>query len=285
MMQPLSRLLLAVALTIAAVGCGRGEGPRSVAPYVPSPEGVVADLLNLADVGPDDFVIDLGSGDGRIVITAAKLYGASGLGVEIEPDLVAQANASAREQGVADRVSFVQQDLFETDLTSATVVTMYLLPEAVNALKDKLVHELEPGSRVLSHDYAIDGWHTAKFLQLDYADKVTATGVTRTNLYLYVVPAPIAGRWRVSLPAHTDLDDLILEIEQDVTLLRGQAVTDDAGFDLIAKPLHGRQLELRIPRLDATLTGLVGPDTIAGTVKIGDHDGRWHAQREESGSD
>lgn len=285
MMQPLFRSLLAGALALPAAGCSNDDATRSVAPYVPSPEGVVADLLELAEVGPDDFVIDLGSGDGRIVITAAKLYGASGLGVEIEPDLVTLANASAREQGVADRVSFIEQDLFETDLTGATVVTMYLLPEVVNALKDKLVRELEPGTRVLSHDYYIDGWHEARLLQLDYADKLATTGVTRTNLYLYVVPAPVAGRWRVSLPAHLGLDDLILQIEQDVTLVRGQALTDDIGYDLIAKPLHGRQLELRVPRLDATFAGRVGPDAMAGMARIGELEARWHAERAGPGPD
>lgn len=282
-MQQYNGLGLAAVLTLMAIGCGADEPPRSVAPYVPSPEGVVTELLDMADVGPDDFLIDLGSGDGRIVISAAKLYGASGLGVDIEPDLVALANASAREHGVADQVSFVEQDLFETDLTGATVVTMYLLPEAVNAMKNKLVQELQPGTRVLSHDYAIDGWHTAQFQQLDYADKVAATGVTRTNLYLYIVPAPVAGRWRVTLSEHLPLDDLTLEIEQDVTLVRGQAVSAGVGYDLIAVPLHGRQLELRVPRLEATFTGHVSSDAIEGMVRIGGHQGTWQARRERPG--
>lgn len=115
-------------------GCDPGDADAPTAPYIPSPDGVVAELLELADVGPDDHVIDLGSGDGRIVLTAAKVFGASGMGVEIRPDLVELSNNAAREQGVADRVEFVVQDLFDTDISPASVLTMYLLPEMVNRL-------------------------------------------------------------------------------------------------------------------------------------------------------
>jgi hypothetical protein len=273
---------LAVAAALVVLqGCERREAELPVAPYVPSPDSIVTELLALAEVGPDDYVIDLGAGDGRIVIAAATQHGASGLGVEIDPDLVAEANAAAQEHGVADRVRFIEQDLFDTDLSPASVVTMYLLPEVVNALKHKLLRELEPGARVLSHDYAIDGWHEARFVQLDHEDKVAVTGVTRTNLYLYVVPAPVAGRWRVSLPAQFGLDPVVLDLEQAATLIRGRAVTGGQSHDLIAKPLQGRQLEFRVPRLDAAFTGHVRADGIEGMATIGGHHGIWRAEREQ----
>jgi ribosomal protein L11 methylase PrmA len=107
-------------------------------------------MLTLAAVGPKDFVIDLGSGDGRIVLTAAKVFGARGFGVDINEKLVKEANESARLQGVADRAKFTIQDLFKTDISKATVVTMYLLPNTVNMLRDKLLNELSPGTRVLN---------------------------------------------------------------------------------------------------------------------------------------
>lgn len=286
MPQPM-RIALAAALVLTAGGCNREEPARAAkdAPYVPTPDGVVAELLQLAAVGPDDFVIDLGAGDGRIVIAAAKRHGAGGLGVEIDPELVELANANARRAGVIDQVSFVEQDLFETDLSQATVVTMYLLPEMVNALKDKLVRELEPGSRVVSHDYAIDGWHSMDVVRLDVAEKVEATGVTRTRLYLYVVPARIAGRWTVSLPDHPELDGLVLDLEQDVTLVRGRAIADGVAYEVIAVPLNGRELELHVPRLGAVFSGRIGAAAIEGTASIGDRRGGWRAERAGSPPD
>src|SRR5204862_3639029 len=120
---------------------------KDAGPYVPSPQSVVSDMLRYADVGANDFLIDLGSGDGRIVLTAAKVFGARGFGVDIKEDLVKRANEAAHNEGVADRVKFVKQDLFETDVSQATVVSMYLLPDTVNMLKDKFLRELKPGTR------------------------------------------------------------------------------------------------------------------------------------------
>ena len=129
-------------------------------------------MLTLAEVGPKDFVIDLGSGDGRIVLTAAKVFGARGFGVDINDKLVKEANEAAKMQGIADRASFSTQDLFKTDIRKATVLTMYLLPNTVNMLKDKLLAELRPGTRILSHDYPLSGWIPEKYRQFDLEDKV-----------------------------------------------------------------------------------------------------------------
>jgi SAM-dependent methyltransferase len=170
-----------------------GEDPAEPkyeqAPYIPSPTSIVDQMLELANVGPDDYLIDLGSGDGRIVLSAAKEYGARGLGVEILGDLVELATRSADELGIADRVRFVQEDLFEVDLSAASVVTMYLLPDMVNRLRDKLLRELAPGSRIVSHDYPIEGWPAERMIQLEHEEKIAVTGVPRTHLYLYRVPA------------------------------------------------------------------------------------------------
>ena len=136
-------LALLLALPLAALAADK---PVDAGPYVPSPQSVVADMLKLADIGPRDFVIDLGSGDGRIVLTAAKVFGASGFGVEIKDELVKLSNAAAKKEGVADRVKFIKADLFKTDISRATVLTMYLLPNTVNMLKEKLLTELKPGT-------------------------------------------------------------------------------------------------------------------------------------------
>ncbi len=128
------------------------------APYVPTPQHVVFRMLELAEVTEDDVVYDLGSGDGRFVIAAAKEFGARGVGIEIDSQLVEQARINARRAGVEDRVEFRRLDLFEADVSEATVVTMYLWPTMTNRLRPKLRNELSPGTRVVSHDFDIDGW-------------------------------------------------------------------------------------------------------------------------------
>lgn len=127
-------------------------------PYVPTPDDAVAQMLELADVGPTDVVYDLGSGDGRIVIMAAQRYGAHGVGIEIDPYRVYQARMNAIEAGVEERISFREQDLFEADFSDATVVTLYLLPGVNRDLRPLLFEQLEPGTRVVSHNFEMGAW-------------------------------------------------------------------------------------------------------------------------------
>jgi ribosomal protein L11 methylase PrmA len=145
---PLSYKTLLVAIIVLSTAYAKQGIARDV-PFVPTPEVVVDKMLELAKVGPSDVVYDLGSGDGRIVITAAKQYGARGIGVDIDPDRVREARQNAKAAGVADRVQFKEGDLFNTDLSEATVVTLYLLPEVNMRLRPKLFRELKPGTRVV----------------------------------------------------------------------------------------------------------------------------------------
>ena len=133
------------------------QKPRDV-PYVPTPQTVVDEMLKIAAVTKDDVVYDLGSGDGRIVITAAKKYGARGVGIDIDPERVKEANANAVQAGVTERVKFVEQNLFETDFKEATVVTLYLLPDINLRLRPKLLSELKPGTRIVSHAFDMGDW-------------------------------------------------------------------------------------------------------------------------------
>ena len=162
-------------------------------PFVVTPDHVTLAMLELARVGPADHVIDLGSGDGRIVITAAKRFGASGLGVEIVPDLVRESRAHARKAGVEARVEFREQDLFATDLSRATVVTMYLLPDVNLQLRERLL-ALAPGTRIVSHDWDLGDWAPERTLTLDVPDK--PLGLEKVSrVHLWTVPAAVAGRW------------------------------------------------------------------------------------------
>lgn len=136
-------------------------------PYVRTPQMVVERMLELAEVSEDDVVYDLGSGDGRIVITAAQQFGARGVGIEIDPELVWQARENAGFVGVSDQVEFRQGDLFEADISEATVVTMYLLPSINLKLRPKLFEELDPGTRVVSHDFDMNEWQPDSTVTVD----------------------------------------------------------------------------------------------------------------------
>jgi SAM-dependent methyltransferase len=141
-------------------------GKKPDVPYMPTHEKVVAEMLKVAKVGKDDVLYDLGSGDGRIVITAAKEFGTRGVGVDIDPDLIREARQNAVKAGVADKVKFIQQDLFETDIREATVVTLYLWPEINLRLRPKLLSDLRPGTRVVSHNHDMGDWKPLKTVRV-----------------------------------------------------------------------------------------------------------------------
>lgn len=162
-------------------------------PFITTPDNVTLAMLQLAAVTARDHVIDLGSGDGRIVITAARRFGASGLGVEIVPDLVVRSRVAAERAGVASRVSFREQDLFQTDLSAASVITMYLLPEVNLKLRPALL-QLAPGTRIVSHDYDLGDWWPDESWTVDAPEK-TIGREKKSLLHRWVVPARAGGLW------------------------------------------------------------------------------------------
>jgi SAM-dependent methyltransferase len=163
--------------------------PEIAAPYVATPPSIVDEILTLAEVGPGDYVVDLGSGDGRLVIAAVAKYKArGGFGVDIDPALVKLANANAAKVGVADRVRFYERDLFKTDVSEATVVTIYLLPRVMARVEKKLLAELKAGARVVVHDFPFPTWQPDEVVEQDALDKIATTGMAFTQLFLYTVP-------------------------------------------------------------------------------------------------
>jgi SAM-dependent methyltransferase len=160
------RRFLLAASGLALAGCTT-PGIKLDVPYVSTPHEVVEAMLTLARVGPADVVYDLGCGDGRFVIAAAQTFGARGVGVDIDPARIADANAAAQREGVADRVRFLQQDLFSVDLSPATVVTLFLLPELNERLAPKLRRELRAGARIVSHRWTIRGWPPDEAIVVD----------------------------------------------------------------------------------------------------------------------
>ena len=167
------RLRDSLRVLIAAVVCLAAPAARAQfnydVPYVPTPYVVVEEMLRLARVGPDDFVIDLGSGDGRILIAAARKFGARGIGVDLDPDRIEESVYNAELQGVSDRVTFQQQDLFKFDIGRATVVTMYLLPSVNMKLRARLLSDLKPGTRIVSHDFDMGDWKPDQTLTVEGA--------------------------------------------------------------------------------------------------------------------
>jgi 16S rRNA G966 N2-methylase RsmD len=269
----------------ALLACGwahAAEFDRSGGPFVPTPPAVVNAMLKLAHVGPHDHVVDLGSGDGRIVLTAATRYQASGTGVEIDEELVQQANAAAGKQGVAGRARFVRQDVREADLSRATVLTLYLLPGMMTTLRDKILAELRPGSRVVSHDFHFEQWKPDRSVTVETEEKYEITGKWTSQVHLWIVPARVGGKWRAKL-AGGKSDEFDLDIRQGFQVFDGRLVRGDQGTRLREGRLSG-------PRLSFSASGANGrAERYTATVKDGRMTGevrngetvvaRWSATR------
>ncbi|HEY5636932.1 MAG TPA: methyltransferase domain-containing protein [Burkholderiales bacterium] len=281
MIRHFRQILLLLGLALPCIALAADPAPRNAGPYVPSPQTVVADMLRIAGVGPKDFVIDLGSGDGRIVLTAAQVFGASGFGVEIKDDLVKLSNEAAQKAGLADRVKFIKADLFKADFSKATVLTMYLLPDTVNALRDKLFNDLRPGTRIISHDYSLGGWKYKEMRHMDLEDKVQISGVTTTLIFLYLVPEKIAGAWQAKLPPAIGREAASFNFVQDITTINGTASVGEARVRLSNGLIQGDQLSFVVDLggKSHSFEGRVKDGTVTGTVKVRGEVAPWSATR------
>lgn len=184
---------LLAALACVAPGAAQERAPR--APFVTTPDEVVAEMLSLADTGRDDYLIDLGSGDGRIVIAAAKRYGARGLGVDLDEKLVALSRENARAAGVAARTEFRVQDALQTDLSAASVVAIYLLPQLNSELQPRVLDQMRPGARVVTHAFTLQSWKPDAMRKVRLARRHDRQG-DESTIYLWIVPAQARGEWR-----------------------------------------------------------------------------------------
>src|SRR6266545_1040592 len=219
----LLRCILAASLSFSWVVASLAQ-ELSKLPYVPTPQIVVDEMLKLANVTAKDFVIDLGSGDGRMIITAARNFKANGLGVDIDAKLVQLSNKQATADGVDERVKFIEQDMFATDISKATVVTLYVLPDFMEKLRPKLLAELKPGSRIVAHDYYMSDWYPDRQLSLTVPEKVKANGTDKAYLYLWVVPAVVAGDWLIELePGSNRRQLVVLTMNQQFQMINAYA--------------------------------------------------------------
>ena len=261
------------------------EVERSGGPYVPTPQVVVDQMLAMAKVGPDDFVIDLGSGDGVIVLTAAKRYKARGFGVDIDPDLVKLSNNEASRLGIADRAQFRVQDVFKADLSRATVLTLYLLPEMMKELSAKIYTELRPGARVVSHDYHFGDWQHDDQIVFDVPEKEEINGVPQATVYLWIVPAKVAGNWRIAVAGGRQYD---AKLEQSYRYFGGTMNLGGRNVELQQQTLRGEDIKFTVVSGPSTgprqvrqmFRGRVAGDRMEGMVDLGDgKKARWTATR------
>jgi SAM-dependent methyltransferase len=231
------RASAAVLLLSGVLFTGSASAAELSVPYVPTPQEVVERMLEVAKVGPEDYVIDLGSGDGRIVITAARKFGARGFGVDLNPARVAEAQENARKARVADRVTFQQGDLFEADLSQATVITMYLLPQVNLELRPKLL-TLRPGVRLVSHDFSMGEWKPDHHERVYAKDRYGGA----SEVFLWIVPARLAGAWRWQLTVRGKPVEYELTLEQAFQAVSGTARVGAATVRLEDVTLSGAQL-------------------------------------------
>jgi SAM-dependent methyltransferase len=255
-------------------------GAREV-PYVPTPQDVVEAMLHTAQVGPEDVLYDLGCGDGRIVVTAAQQFGARATGVDLNPARLSEARANARRAGVTDRVRFLHQDLFATELRDATVVTLYLLPAVNLRLRPRLLRDLQPGARVVSHEFDMGEWPPDQVLQ-----------VSRRTIYLWVVPAQVGGTW-VWHPAGTPASEPYrLRLRQHFQRLSGTLQAGGSETPLTDSELRGSSLRFTVhpavrgQPVRMVFEGRVEGDLVAGHVHIDEAATPklqpWRAQRESA---
>ena len=241
-------------------------------PYVPTPQAVVDRMLEIAKVGPSDYLIDLGSGDGRIVITAAKKFGARGFGVDIDPERVEESINNARRAGVSDRVAFYERDIFDTSLTEATVITLYLLPKVNRELRPRLL-ELKPGTRIVSHDFSMGPWRPDQHVVLEAPDKFTGSG-GKSDIYFWVVPARVAGRWSWESTISGKARSYEVILQQSYQTLSGSARVGGRSVKLDRALLQGDELRLEFAidvgdaRVKHVLTGQVDGDNVFGTAVL-----------------
>jgi precorrin-6B methylase 2 len=225
-------------------------------PYVGTPERVIARMLALAKVGPSDTVIDLGSGDGRIVIYAAARLNARGIGVEMMPHLIQESRRNARNAGVQDRTRFIELDARAADLREATVLTLYLGPELNLELVPRILRTMRPGSRVVSHDFAIDTWAPDAAERIDVPEKNNGRG-GESQIFLFIVPANVLGRWHATLGEGPTARQFEFSLGQQFQVIEGRLHANRDRIAFHSASLNGEQIALRIPLLAAARSAAI----------------------------
>jgi SAM-dependent methyltransferase len=231
--------------------------------FIATPQYVVNEMLELAGTNQTDVVYDLGCGDGRFVITAAKNFGARGVGIDIDPERIREGRLNARKAGVNDRVTFHEQDLFATDISPATIVALYLLPELNLSLRPRLFKQLKPGTRIVSHDFDMGDWKP---------DVVEQLG--ESTYYYWVLPADVKGRWNISAPALGKDGEYTVEVVQNFQEIQATLLTKQDNASISQAKIKGDTVSFFLGKgLGRNKTGMffkgrVTGNTISGNVQV-----------------
>jgi SAM-dependent methyltransferase len=265
-------------LSVVVAACSSSRGPDVI--YLPSAPDVVARMLAAARVHADDVVYDLGCGDGRIVIAAVKNHGARGVCIDIDPSRIAASQRNADTARVRDRIEFRHADLLETDLSTATVVALYLSPALNERLRPKLLREVRPGARIVSHNFGMGDWRPDTVLKVAWP-----TGTT-SIVYAWVLPADVAGTWELTVPTAAGDRRFRVRFAQHYQELSGTASENGRPVMLSAAHLVGDSIEFQLTEQRADrrailrLTGRVSAATMTGAVQADKSSGEaWRATR------
>jgi len=251
-------------------------------PYVPSGDTVVDAMLKLGGVNAKDYLIDLGSGDGRIVIAAARQFGARGFGVEIDDNLVRTSRRNAEKAGVQDKAEFFTRNLFDTDLSKATVITIYLYHSVLLRLRPSLL-KLKPGTRLVSHDFDMLKWTPDAKLTVDVPGKPYGPPVS--DIFLWIVPADASGRWRWQLPAGTGNVDYDASFEQTFQMMSGTVQAGGKGAQLRDARVRGETVSFTVTAerdgraVRHEFSGRLEGDSITGRALVDGVQVPWRATR------
>ncbi len=227
--------------------------------FIATPQYVVNEMLELAGTNQKDVVYDLGCGDGRVVITAAKKYGARGVGIDIDPERIRESRVNARKAGVDDRVAFHEQDLFATDISPATIVALYLLPELNLSLRSRLFKQLKPGTRILSHDFDMGDWKP---------DVVEQLG--ESTYYYWVLPADVKGRWQISAPTLGKDGEYTVEVVQNFQEIQVTVLTKQTGISISHAKIKGDTISFFLGKgFGKNKTGMFFKGKVAGNAISG----------------
>jgi SAM-dependent methyltransferase len=294
---------LFAAITLIFLSSAAAQQKRPDVPFVPTPDKVVTEMLRMAQVSKDDILYDLGCGDGRIVITAARDFGCRGVGIDIDPERIEESRENATAAGVSDRVRFIQMDLFEADISEATVVTLYLLSEVNLRLRPKLLKELNPGTRVVSHQFSMGEWdpdasssvktgdywdeHVEDFWNEHFIDYWSSHEV-----YLWIIPGNVTGTWKLTIPDISGKNEFTLKFDQEFQKVKGEAFEAQSAIRLFIKEekIKGNMLQFTLERKVEGRTenlhfeGKLRGHTMQGTLKIEGNpvkeNVKWEARRD-----
>ncbi len=283
----ISLIGLLAAMTLIFLSRAPAQQKEPEVPYVSTPDEVVAEMLRIANIGEDDVLYDLGCGDGRIVITAAKMYGCRGVGIDINPERIRESRENAIKAGVSDKVKFIQMDLFKAEIREASVVTLYLLSEINLRLRPKLFRELSPGARVVSHEFSMGKWEPDATSSVrtedykdpyifDYWDEQIADYWRRHSVFFWIIPGNVNGTWKLTIPDISGKNEFTLRFDQEFQRVRGETLEGASSTIVFIKDgkIKGNFLQFTLERNLKGSTermhfeGIIQGNAMRGTMEI-----------------